>query len=177
MKCEFSFPWTYRTKFDAFSDIDNFSIISNFQFFDIDNFADNLTYANLSAFDNFFTIYRWPLPSGECMIVSQVSNITYDECIWIHSHELWSGVKLKILCWRTNLKIHPTEFKTNHIVLRKLSSWCYSWNYSLIQIRPHWTLFNCSKFLSKFLNSPILGWRPPNLMQAKSQPLLNVSKV
>ena len=62
MKCKFSFPWTYRTKFDALSDIDKFSIISIFQFFDIDNFADNLTYANLSAFDNFFPIYRWPLP-------------------------------------------------------------------------------------------------------------------
>ena len=61
VKCEFSFPWIYRTKFDAFSDIDNFSIISKFQFFDIDNFADNLTNADLSAFDNFFPIYRWPL--------------------------------------------------------------------------------------------------------------------
>ena len=38
-----------------------FSIISTFQFFDSDNFADNLTNANLSAFDNFFPIYRWPL--------------------------------------------------------------------------------------------------------------------
>ena len=55
--------------------------------------------------------------------------------------------------------------------------WFYSWNYSLIQIRTHWTLFNCSKFLSKFLNSPILGWGRPNLMQGKSQRLLNVSKV
>ena len=60
-KCEFSFPWIYRTKFDAFSDIDNFSIISKFQFFDNDNFADNLTNADLSAFDKFFPIYRWPL--------------------------------------------------------------------------------------------------------------------
>ena len=42
----------------AFSDIDNFSIISQFQVFDIDNFADNLTYADLSAFDNSFTLYR-----------------------------------------------------------------------------------------------------------------------
>ena len=64
VKCEFSFPWTYRTKFDAFSDIDNFSIISKLQFFDIDNFADNLTNANLSAFDNFFPIYRWPLATS-----------------------------------------------------------------------------------------------------------------
>ena len=61
VKCEFSFLWTYRIKFYAFSGIDNFSIISNFQFFDIDNFADNLTNANLSAFNNFFLIYRWPL--------------------------------------------------------------------------------------------------------------------
>ena len=30
------------------------SIISIFEFFDIDNFADNLTNAELSAFDNFF---------------------------------------------------------------------------------------------------------------------------
>ena len=59
VKCEFSFPWTYRTKFDAFSDIDDFSIISKFQFFDIDNFANNLTNAALSTFNNFFPIYRW----------------------------------------------------------------------------------------------------------------------
>ena len=61
VKCEFSFPWTYRTNFDAFSDIDNFSIISKFQLFDIDNFADILTNGDISAFDNFFPIYRWPL--------------------------------------------------------------------------------------------------------------------
>ena len=68
--------------------------------------------------------------------------------------------------------------KIQKIVLcAKKSFWCCSLNYSLIQIRPHWTLFNCSKFLSKFLNSPILGWGRPNLMQGKSQRLLNVSKV
>ena len=39
----------------------NFSIISKFQFFDIDNFADSLSNANLLAFDNFCPIYRWPL--------------------------------------------------------------------------------------------------------------------
>ena len=79
VKCEFSFPWTYRTKFDTFSDIDNFSIISKFQFFDNDNFADNLTNADLSAFDKFFPIYRWPLSKGETAHFQMTGRFL---CVW-----------------------------------------------------------------------------------------------
>ena len=42
-----------------------FPIISKFQFFDIDNFADNLTNADLSAFDNFFRYIADPYQDVE----------------------------------------------------------------------------------------------------------------
>ena len=65
----FGFSYIYRTKFGAFSDIDNFSIISKFSFFDIDKLPI-ISEIDLSAFDNFSSIYRTPL--GPSQINSQI---------------------------------------------------------------------------------------------------------
>ena len=61
VKCEFSFPWINRTKFYSFSDIDNIFDNLTKQFFNIDRIVNFLKILNLSAFDNFFPIYRWPI--------------------------------------------------------------------------------------------------------------------
>ena len=51
MKYEIGYPWIYRIKFDVFSNIDNIFDNTKIQFFDIDNMVDNLTSADISAFD------------------------------------------------------------------------------------------------------------------------------
>ena len=40
---------------------DQIKCIFQIKLYDINNFAHNLTNANLSAFDNFFQIHHWPL--------------------------------------------------------------------------------------------------------------------
>ena len=47
--------------FYAFFDIDNICYNFNIRLFGINNFVNNLKSADLSAFDNFSPIYRWPL--------------------------------------------------------------------------------------------------------------------
>ena len=50
VKCVLGFPWTYRIRFDAFSEIANiFEKLTN-NIFDIDNIVNNLKSANILAF-------------------------------------------------------------------------------------------------------------------------------
>ena len=72
----FGFSYIYRTKFDAFSDIDNFSIISRFPFFDIDKLpisSEKQIYRRSIIFHRYIVHpYREVLQNPRCSFILKV---------------------------------------------------------------------------------------------------------